>query len=136
MNCNLSVYLFLSAVLSMLVGCNKPILMSMGTSPMPVYHEPRWSGEQDKKWVVSADAFVGPFGEGLNVRDVFSLGGNLSVMYRFWNPLFVQGAFAGSAGNLKFGCSDIQTAVDLHGIDRNDLTAQPFRQRQCQGGFS
>ncbi len=107
MNCNLSVYLFLSAVLSMLVGCNKPILMSMGTSPMPVYHEPRWSGEQDKKWVVSADAFVGPFGEGLNVRDVFSLGGNLSVMYRFWNPLFVQGAFAGSAGNLKFGCSDI-----------------------------
>ena len=121
MNSNLSVFLFLLVILCMLVGCNRPILMSMGTSPMPVYHEPRWSGEQDKKWVVSADAFVGPYGEGLNVREVFSLGGDLSVMYRFWNPLFVQAAFAGTAGDLKFGCSDIPCTEEYGTwIDKHD----------------
>ena len=91
----------------MLAGCNKPLMMSMGTAPMPVYHEPRWSGEQDKKFVISADAFVGPYGTGQNVREVLSLGGDLSVMYRFMNPMFVHASFAGVAGDLKYGCSDI-----------------------------
>lgn len=100
------VFLLLSVVVCLLAGCNKPVFMSMGTAPLPVYHEPRWSGEQDKKWVVSGDAFVGPYGVGENVREVFSLGGDLSVMYRFMNPLFVQASFAGAMGDLRFGCSD------------------------------
>ncbi len=106
MKANLYAKFFSLAFLCLLAGCNKPLFMSMGTAPLPVYHEPRWSGEQDKKWVISADAFAGPYGEGLNVREVFSLGGDLSVMYRFLNPLFVHASFAGATGDLKFGCSE------------------------------
>ena len=103
---NMLVFLLLSIVMCLLAGCNRPVLMSMGTAPLPVYHEPRWSGEQDKNWVVSGDVFVGPYGEGLNIREVFSMGGDLSVMYRFMNPLFVQASFAGAMGDLRFACSD------------------------------
>ena len=102
----LFVFLLLFVLMCLLAGCNRPVFMSMGTAPLPVYHEPRWSGEQDKKWVVSADAFVGPYGVGENVREVLSLGGDLSVMYRFMNPLFFQASFAGAMGDLRFGCSD------------------------------
>ena len=98
--------LLLSVFPCLLAGCNKPVMQSMGTAPMPIYHEPRWTGEQDKKIVVSADAFVTPYGEGLNVDDVFSVGGALSLQYRFWNPLFVQVAFAGAYGNLNFACTE------------------------------
>ena len=93
MKSKMLVFLLLSVVMCLLAGCNRPVFMSMGTAPLPVYHEPRWSGEQDKKWVVSADAFVGPYGVGENVREVLSLGGDLSVMYRFMNPLFFQASF-------------------------------------------
>ena len=103
---NMLVFLLLSIVMCLLAGCNRPVLMSMGTAPLPVYHEPRWSGEQDKNWVISGDVFVGPYGEGLNIREVFSMGGDLSVMYRFMNPLFVQASFAGAMGDLRFACSD------------------------------
>ena len=114
-------FLFAVSLFCLLVGCNRPVFMSMGTAPLPVYHEPRWSGEQDKKWVVSGDAFVGPDGVGENVREVFSLGGDLSVMYRFMNPLFVQASFAGAMGDLRFGCSDIPCTTEYdRWRDRHD----------------
>jgi hypothetical protein len=102
----LFVFLFLSVVVCLLAGCNKPFLQTMGSNPMPVYHEPRWSGEQQKNFSVGADLFGTPYGMGQNVDEVHSVGGDIFAQYRFLDVFFVQAAFAGNGGSLKFDCND------------------------------
>jgi hypothetical protein len=36
----------------------------------------------------------------------------------------------------RFGCADVQSLVDLHGINGNDLALQPLREQQGQRRFS
>ena len=42
------------------------------------------------------------------------------------------GAFAGRG----FGRADVESAIDLHGIDGDDFAADFFRERQRDGGFT
>ena len=100
------VFLLLSIVVCLLVGCNKPFLQTMGSNPMPIYHEPRLSAEQQKNFSVGADLFGTPYGIGQNVDEVHSVGGDLFAQYRFLDVFFVQAAFAGNGGSLKFDCND------------------------------
>ena len=102
----LFVFLLLSVVVCLLAGCNKPFLQTMGSNPMPIYHEPRWSGEQQKSFAVGVDLFGTPYGIGQNVDEVHSVGGDLFAQYRFLDVFFVQAAFAGNGGTLKFDCND------------------------------
>ena len=102
----LFVFLLLPVVMCLLAGCNKPFLQTMGSNPMPIYHEPRWSGEQQKNFSVGADLFGTPYGMGQNVDEVHSVGGDLFAQYRFLDVFFVQAAFAGNGGTLKFDCND------------------------------
>ena len=102
----LVVFLFLAAVVCLLAGCNKPFLQTMGSNPMPIYHEPRLFAEQQKNFSVGADLFGTPYGMGQNVDEVHSVGGDLFAQYRFLDVFFVQAAFAGNGGTLKFDCND------------------------------
>ena len=92
------------ATLSLLTGCEKPILQAMGSTPMPVYHEPRWSGEKNKPFNVNIEAFGAPYGQGVNVDKVHSIGGTFSLQYRLMDLFFVQGSFAGDWGTARFSC--------------------------------
>ena len=102
----LFVFLILFVVMCLLAGCNKPFLQTMGSNPMPVYHEPRWSREQQKNFSVGADLFGTPYGMGQNVDEIHSVGGDIFAQYRFLDVFFVQAAFAGNGGTLKFDCND------------------------------
>lgn len=101
--------------LSMLTGCNRPVMKSMGANPMPTFHSPRQLEANQKNISLGVDGFVTPYAPGRNVETIVAGGGALSLTYRLngsLSPIFIQGAVGGQGGTLKFSCSDDSPCVD------------------------
>ena len=93
-----------------LCGCFMPRAHSMGASLMGVSHQPRISADStNAEMSVTVGAFGNIAGEGLNVNEVRSGGGDVSFMYRMGgavSPLFFSAAVGGMGGKLQFDCNE------------------------------
>lgn len=91
-------------------GCFMPRAHSMGASLMSVAHQPRVSGDStNTELSVGVNAFGSVAGEGANVENVMSGGGNVTFMYRMGglvSPIFTSASVGALGGKLQFACTD------------------------------
>ena len=91
-------------------GCFMPRAHSMGASLMSVAHQPRISADSTNAEIsLGVNAFGSVAGEGANVDNVKSGGGNVSFMYRMGgsvSPLFASAAVGALGGKLEFACTE------------------------------
>lgn len=91
-------------------GCLLPRAHSMGAPLMSIAHQPRVSGDSvNAEMSIGANAFGSVAGEGANVENVMSGGGNVTFMYRMGgivSPIFTSAAVGGFGGKLNFACTD------------------------------
>lgn len=94
--------------LFLLSGCLTAKTHSMGASLMTVAHQPRaYSDSTNAETSMTVNAF-GSMGNGFNVENVKSGGGDVSFMYRMGgavSPVFVTAAVGGFGGVLNFACT-------------------------------
>lgn len=100
----------LSCVVLALNGCFMPRAHSMGASLMSVAHQPRVSGDSTNAEIsLGVNAFGSVAGEGANIDNVMSGGGNVTFMYRMGglvSPIFTSASVGGFGGKLKFACTE------------------------------
>ena len=93
-----------------LSGCFMPRAHSMGASLMTVPHQPRVSADSSNaEMSVAVGAFGSVAGEGQNIDEVKSGGGNVSFMYRMSgvaSPVFLSASVGGLGGKLQFDCNE------------------------------
>lgn len=91
-------------------GCFMPRAHSMGASLMNVAHQPRVSGDSTNAEIsLGVNAFGGFAGEGANVDNVKSGGGNVSFTYRMGglvSPIFASASLGAFGGQLEFACTE------------------------------
>ena len=92
-----------------LTGCITPSMQSMGSAPLPAFHQPKTTPAGEKEMALSAEAFGTIASTGFNVEQVNAGGGTVSFAFHpagALSPLFVSASLAGMAGTLQFGCND------------------------------
>lgn len=97
------------ATLLTMTGCI-PQMQSMGSAPLPAFHQPKSTPDGEKQISLSADAYGAFSASGQNVEQVNAGGGVLSFEIHpagAVSPLFVSASVAGIAGTLQFGCNDL-----------------------------
>lgn len=91
-------------------GCFMPRAHSMGASLMNVAHQPRISGDSTNAEIsLGVNAFGSVAGEGANIDNVMSGGGNATFMYRMGgavSPVFASASLGALGGKLEFACSE------------------------------
>lgn len=102
-----------------LTGCLPPQMQSMGSAPLPAYHQPKTTPDGEQQITLSADAYGTFAASGFNVEQVNAGGGALSLEFHpagTISPLFVNASVAGIAGTLQFGCNDLPCSDDGYNV--------------------
>ena len=92
-----------------MTGC-VPEMQSMGSAPLPAFHQPKTTPDGEKQISLAADAYGTFSASGQNVEQVNAGGGALSFEIHpagAISPLFVSASVSGIAGKLQFGCNDL-----------------------------
>ena len=92
-----------------LTGCITPSMQSMGSAPLPAFHQPKSAPNGEQQISITADAYGTAMATGYNVEQVNAGGGLLGFEYHpagAISPLFVNASVSGFAGSLQFGCKD------------------------------
>ena len=102
-----------------LTGCLPPQMQSMGSAPLPAYHQPKTTPDGEQQITLSADAYGTFAASGFNVEHVNAGGGAFSLEFHpagTISPLFVNASVAGIAGSLQFGCNDLPCSDDGYNV--------------------
>lgn len=113
----LPLLLIAGATLLTMTGCIPPKMQSMGSAPLPAFHQPKSTPAGEKQVSLSADAYGTIASSGLNVEQVNAGGGAISFGFHpagAISPLFVSASVAGIAGTLQFGCNDVPCSLDSY----------------------
>ena len=114
---NISLLLIAGATLLTMTGCLAPRMQSMGSAPLPAFHQPKSTPNGEQQISISADAYGTVLATGYNVELVNAGGGLLDFEYHpagAISPLFVNASVSGFAGTLQFGCNDMPCSKEYN----------------------
>lgn len=102
----------------LLTGCLNTTLMSMGTQPIPLVHQPRQNMDKSKPEIgISADGFGIINGHWVNTHQIYGGGGIINgTIYgaKPISPFFINFSFGGYGGNVKFTCDEEENCRDKY----------------------